>query len=326
MKNKPLLLITLLCAISPCSYGRTVRPAFLKKGDKVAIVAPSYRLDDSLVAMACDSLKAYGFIPVIGRHVNERYPEGEDSFSFYAGKPEDRADDLTWALRDTSIKAVICARGGYGAIQTLQSMDLGDFSRNPKWIVGYSDITAIHMACVKAGVMSIHGNMCSNIAQNGLQEEGNSAMLHLLEGNLPAYEFPASGHNTCGKARGTLIGGNLITLMSLVGSSFDCMDGRDCILFVEEVGESMHAIDRIFNILKLQGKMDSVKGIVFGDFTDCGSEFAYESTEDMLSRITAEFGIPVAFGFPSGHGTLNLPLIEGASVTLTVTQEGSRLE
>lgn len=330
MKNKiilPAILLglSLLCGCTP-EPSTMIRPPFLKPGDKVAIVAPSYRLQDSLLVKACDCLSFYGFEPVAGPHVSDRYPDGDDTLSFYAGPTEERVADLKWALADSSIKAIICARGGYGAIQDLQEMSLADFRRHPKWIVGYSDITALHMASVKAGVMSIHGNMCSNLGANGLDEVGNDAMLRLLSGRMPQYDIPANGFNSCGKAQGTLIGGNMITLISLLGSEFDCLDGRDCILFVEEVGESMHAIDRLFNMLKLQDRMKDIKGIVFGDFTDCGEEFAWSSVEEMLHGYTAGLGIPVAYGFTAGHGDLNLPLVEGATVTLTVTPDGAHLE
>lgn len=327
MKNNFILTLLGLCLLSGCSAkAQMIRPPFLKPGDKVAIVAPSYRLKDSLLVKACDSISFYGFEPIVGAHVSDCYPAGADTLSFYAGPTADRVADLKWALEDPSIKAIICARGGYGAIQDLQEMDLADFSRHPKWIVGYSDITALHMASVKAGVMSIHGNMCSNLGSNGLDEIGNDAMLRLLSGKMPEYDIPANEFNSPGKAKGTLIGGNMITLISLLGSEFDCLDGRDCILFIEEVGESMHAIDRLFNMLKLQGKMDSIKGIVFCDFTDCGTEFAWTSVEEMLHNYTAGLGIPVAFGFTAGHGTLNLPLVEGATVTLTVTPDGAHLK
>lgn len=327
MKNNILLTLLGLCILSSCTTkAQMVRPPFLKPGDKVAIVAPSYRLQDSLVVKACDSISFYGFEPVVGTHVSDRYPAGPDTLSFYAGSTADRVADLKWALEDPSIKAIICARGGYGAIQDLLEMSLADFRRHPKWIVGYSDITALHMASVKAGVMSIHGNMCGNIARNGLDEIGNDAMLHLLSGKMPKYDVPANEFNSFGKAKGTLIGGNMITLISVLGSEYDCLDGRDCILFLEEVDESMHAIDRLFNMLKLQGKMDSIKGIVFCDFTECGDEFAWSSVEEMLHNYTAGLGIPVAYGFTAGHGKLNLPLVEGATVTLTVTPDGAHLE
>ncbi|MDO5321685.1 MAG: LD-carboxypeptidase [Bacteroidia bacterium] len=317
MRNK---LILILAVAAATSCGRAVRPQPLQKGDRVAIVATSYWMPDSTVSKACDCLREFGLEAVVMENVHLQTPVSDTvNRSYYAGTPAQRADGLLRALKDDSVKAVICARGGYGAIQMLQELDLRELRRHPKWIVGYSDVTALHLACVKAGVMSIHGNMASSLAAGGLEEEGNREMLEVLMGKRPCYEIQASPYNVEGEASGVLVGGNMITMMTLLGSDYDCIADRDCILFIEEVEESMHAIDRLFNMLSLQGKMKHIKGIVFGEFTDCGTEFAYGSVEEMLSAYTSGLGIPVAFGFQAGHGDLNLPLVEGAPATLTVS-------
>ena len=310
----------LLIAVAAASCGRAIRPEALRKGDKVALVAPSYWMPDSTISKACECIREFGLEPVVAGNVGAQMPVSDTvNRSYYAGTPAQRAEDLLWALKDDSIKAIICTRGGYGAIQMLPKLDIRELRRHPKWIVGYSDVTALHLACVKAGVMSIHGNMASSLAAGGLEEEGNREMLEVLMGKRPHYEIPASPYNAEGEASGVLVGGNMITMMTLLGSDYDCIADRDCILLIEEVEESMHAIDRLFNMLLLQGRMKHVKGIVFGDFTDCGTEFAYESVEAMLSSYLPGFDIPVAFGFAAGHGELNLPLIEGAPTILTVT-------
>lgn len=317
MHNRIILILAIAAATS---CGRAVRPQPLHKGDRVAIVAASYWMPDSTVSKACDRLREFGLEPVVADNVSWQMPVSDTvNRSYYAGTPAQRADGLLRALKDDSIKAIICSRGGYGAIQTLQELDIREFRRHPKWIVGYSDVTALHLACVKAGVMSIHGNMASSLAAGGLEEEGNREMLEVLMGKRPRYEIQASPYNVEGEASGVLVGGNMITMMTLLGSDYDCIADRDCILFIEEVEESMHAIDRLFNMLSLQGKMKHIKGIVFGEFTDCGTEFAYVSVEEMLSAYTSGLGIPVAFGFQAGHGDLNLPLVEGSPATLTVS-------
>lgn len=323
MKTRLILLLALLAATS---CGRMVRPEPLQKGDKVAIVAASYWMPDSTLAKACECLREFGLEPVVADNVCLQHPVCDTiNSSYYAGTPAQRADALLWALQDDSIKAIIFSRGGYGAVQTLGALDKREFRRHPKWIVGYSDVTALHMASVKAGVMSIHGNMASSLAAGGLNEKGNSEMLKVLMGKNPSYNLQASPYNNEGEATGMLVGGNMITMMTLFGSEYDCIGNKDCILFIEEVEESMHAIDRLFHMLYLQGKMKHIKGIVFGDFTDCGNEFAYSSVEEMLSKYTSRLDIPVAFSFPAGHGELNLPLIEGAQVTLEVTPHDAHL-
>ncbi len=315
----------ILIAVSAASCGRSIRPETLQKGDKVALVATSYWMPDSTISKACECIREFGLEPVIAGNIGAQVPVSDTvNRSYFAGTPAQRAEDLLWALKDDSIKAIICTRGGYGAIQMLPKVDIRELRRHPKWIVGYSDVTAMHMACVKAGVMSIHGNMASSLAAGGAEEQGNEEMIKVLMGKQPRYDLEPSPYNIDGEASGILIGGNMITMMTMLGSDYDCID-RDCILFMEEVGESMHAIDRLFSMLSLLGKMDHIKGLVFGDFTDCGNEFAYESVEAMLSASAAGLGIPVAFGLPAGHGELNLPLIEGAQTTLTVTSRGASL-
>jgi len=329
MKSFAFIFATL--ALCSCAMQRIVTPAYLKPGDKIAIVAPAYDMPDSVVALACDRIREAGLEPVVGGNVSSQYPAGEEK-SHYAGMAYERAFDLSGAYRDPEIKAIICARGGYGSIQTLREMDLKTIRSNPKWLVGYSDITALHLASVKSGVMSIHGNMCNKLASEaagddslGLAAEGNRAMLDLLMGKVPEYHIDPHEFNVEGHAKGMLIGGNMITLLTLMGSEYDCFAKGNIILFIEEVEESMHAIDRLFNMLLLQDRLKNVKGIVFGDFTDCGNEFAWDSVEEMLFNYTTKLGIPVCYGFPAGHGDLNLPLIEGAPVSLTVSAEGATL-
>jgi len=332
MKSFEVILAAL--ALCSCSAQRIIAPEYLRPGDKVAIVAPAYDMPDSVVALACTRLREAGLEPVVGAHVSSQFPSSE-GVSHYAGTPSERACDLMDAYMNPEIKAIICARGGYGSIQTLQKMDLKVMRTNPKWLVGYSDITALHLASVKAGVMSIHGNMCNKLAaeaagndSTGLIAEGNWAVLDLLMGRcgkVKAYSIDPNVYNVEGKAEGMLVGGNMITMMTLMGSEYDCFAKGDVILFIEEVEESMHAIDRLFNMLMLQNRLKNVKGIIFGDFSDCGDEFSWASVEEMLSQYTAGLGIPVCFGFPAGHGDRNLPLIEGARVTLEVSAEGAML-
>ena len=329
MRASGFLLAAVLCLCS-CTQ-KMVQPSFLQKGDKVAVVAPSCKLADSLLQRACLELRAAGLVPVVGSACASEYPacepelsRGQDPLCFYAGEPPQRAEDLIRALEDPEIKAVICARGGYGAIQILPLLPKGIWRRNPKWIVGYSDITALHMACQKEGVMSLHANMCGELGALGLREEGNAAMLDFLFGRSSGqYGTAPCRYNIPGRAQGVLLGGNMITLVSLLGSPYDPLGDRDCILFLEEVSESMHSIDRLFNMLLLQGKLSRVKGIVFGDFTDCGDEFAMDSAAQMLHRYTSTLDIPVCFGFPAGHGALNLPLAEGERVVLEVGEQGA---
>jgi len=237
----------------------------------------------------------------------------------------ERISDVRWALNDPSIKAIICNRGGYGTIQLIDQLTLAELKASPKWLVGFSDISTLHGLMSRAGVMSIHGTMSSFLAKGGT-DETSTLMRDVLLGNVPRYELPAHSQNITGRATGVLVGGNLCTFVPNLGSAADATMGDNLILFVEEVEESMHNIDRQMRILQMNGVLDRCKGIILGEFTDCGSEFTYESVEAMLHDMLAEYHIPVLCGFPGGHGDVNLPLVMGAPVSIDVRSDGATLQ
>ena len=295
------------------------RPDYLKAGDKVALISPSYFTPMENVEKTADVLRGWGLVPVIGPNVGKK-TDGQ-----YAGTIEERVSDIRWALSDPSIKAIICNRGGYGTIQYIDQLTLAELKAAPKWIVGFSDITTLHGLLARAGVMSIHGTMSSFLAKGGT-DATSTLMRDLLMGRVPRYEVPAHPQNITGSASGTLVGGNLCTFVPNLGSQADATKGKDIILFVEEVGESMHNIDRQMRVLQMNGVLDRCKGIVLGEFTSCGSEFTYESVEAMLHELLKAYNIPVMCGFPGGHGDVNLPLVMGAKVTLDVRADGATLQ
>ena len=296
-----------------------VKPAFLQKGDKVALISPSYFTPMENVEKTAEVLKEWGLEPVIGPNVG-KVVDGR-----YAGTVDERVSDIRWALNDPTIKAIICNRGGYGTIQLIDELTLAELKASPKWLVGFSDITTLHGLLTRAGVMSIHGTMSSFLA-NGGKDKTSTMMRDLLLGNVPRYELPAHPQNITGTATGTLVGGNLCTFAPNLGSQADATIGQNLILFVEEVEESMHNIDRQMRVLQMNGVLDRCKGIILGEFTDCGSEFTYESVEAMLHNMLAEYNIPVLCGYPGGHGDVNLPIVMGAPVTIDVRNDGATLQ
>ncbi len=298
---------------------RSVKPDYLKAGDKVALISPSYYTPMENIEKTADVLRGWGLEPVIGPNA-DKVVDGR-----YGGTVAERVSDIRWALGDPSIKAIICNRGGYGTIQLIEHLTLAELKASPKWLVGFSDISTLHGLLTRAGVMSIHGTMSSFLA-NGGTDATSTLMRDLLMGQVPRYELPAHKENIEGQASGTLVGGNLCTFAPNLGSQADATAGRDLILFVEEVGESMHNIDRQMRILQMNGVLDRCKGIILGEFTDCGSEFTYESVEAMLHEMLKEYGIPVLCGFPGGHGDVNLPLVMGAPVTIDVRSDGATLQ
>ena len=298
---------------------KCVKPAYLKAGDTVALISPSYYTPMENVDATADLLRTWGFVPVIGPNVG-KVVDGR-----YAGTVEERVSDILWAFNDPSIKAIICNRGGYGTIQLIDKIPLSALSASPKWFVGFSDISTLHGLLNRAGVMSVHGTMSSFLAHGGT-DATSTLMRDLLLGQVPRYQVPAHTQNIMGTASGVLVGGNLCTFTPNLGSQADATMGKDLILFVEEVEESMHNIDRQMRILQMNGVLDRCKGVVLGEFDGCGSEFTYESVEAMIRLIVEPYGIPMLCGFPAGHGDVNLPLVMGAPVTIDVRSDGATLQ
>ena len=296
-------------------------PAFLKKGDKVAVLSPSSvptKLE--IIDKGEEVLKQWGFEVVEGRHARTNYHT-------YAGTPEQRLSDLMWALRDPSIKAIICSRGGYGSANVLNLLPLDSLKKYPKWIVGYSDITGYLSAQVRAGNMAIHGNMCGRLAETGGSDQPSLWLRDMLMGNIPTYEVPGNALNHPGKASGILIGGNMCVYGDIADTPYDFLDrsfidGRDIILFIEEVEEPYSRIDRMFQHLILRGVMNKIKALVVGRFDGCPASRGYNSVYEFIDEYVKPYNIPICYDFPTGHDeSWNYPLIEGCPVTLDVTRD-----
>lgn len=321
------LLAGMAACLSAAGQSRCVMPAFLHPGDTVAVVVPSFVVKDpEVMDRAMDVIREWGFVPVQGSNACQRFPEYKDAkVDHYGGTPQERADELAWAFGSKSVKAIICARGGYGTIHLVNLLPPSFYAENPKWLVGYSDITTILAGENVGGVMGIHGNMCSSFGGKKGVDDASLAMRDLLMGTIPSYTVPAHSCNRMGHAEGMLIGGNMMTLEALLDTRYDATALDGTILFIEEVEETYHAIDRLFQLLKLRGRLPHFNGIILGEFTKCGKDLPFDTVEEMLSQYTAELGIPVCNGFQAGHGKVNLPLIMGADVILDVTPSGSRL-
>ncbi len=291
---------------------KIVQPPFLKKGDQVAFISPSYWLAEEAIQQASEIVKSWGLQPVIGAHINKV------DAGAYAGTADERAADLRWALEDDNIKAIVCSRGGYGSIHLLDRIPLSLYAEHPKWIVGYGDITMLLCVSVAAGVMGIHGPMAMQLA-GGVESEYHQ-LREILFGNIPQYVIPPHNCNISGHAEGILIGGNLSSYSPLAGSQYNLAPGHDIIFFVEEVEESLHDIDRLFYMLRLQGVLSRVKGIILGEFTAVNFDLLYDSVEQMLTYHLKNRHIPVCCGFPVGSNDC-LPLIEGAPAILDVSTE-----
>ena len=303
-----------------------IMPAALKTGDKIAIISPASTPGDQNPQRAAATLRAWGFEPVIGQNVLTKYHS-------YAGTIEERCSDLRWALNDPDIKAIVCSRGGYGSAMLLDPMTHEDFKRHPKWIVGYSDITALHSAMVCSGVMSLHANMGGALGERGATDSINLMLLNVLTGKLPSYDVPAHPLNKMGTARGIVLGGNMAVFTNIGGSrEWDFLDrdnikGKDIILFFEDVSESMPRVNSMLQQLRLKGVLDQVKGIIVGRFTEYEPRDGYTDMNEMLSETLNRYNIPVCYDFPASHDeSWNYPMIEGCPATLEVTPGGVTLQ
>ena len=191
MRRNAFIVLLLCVANTMLAQQEIIMPPFLKAGDTIAVISPSSTPDSLTVAKGCDALRAWGFVPIVGPHALDNYHN-------FAGTADHRAYDLLWALRDSTVKAVMCSRGGDGAVQVLRRISLSEFRRHPKWIMGFSDATALHSAAVSAGVMSIHSTMCDGISALGRRDSVNTILHHLLLGELPHYQVPAHPLNQQG--------------------------------------------------------------------------------------------------------------------------------
>jgi len=315
------LLTSLLCGNT--SYAQRARmPQPLKPGDKIAIISPAGSHAYSIAERGRDELQKWGYVVEMGKSVGKNWHG-------YSGTPEQRRDDLLWALQDTAIKAIMCTRGGYGCSQVLSLVSPKVFRDNPKWIIGYSDVTALLSAQVRAGVMSIHGNMCDPIARD---DSTCHALRYLLAGKMPLYNIGGDPHNKPGTARGMLVGGNLSVFTDIAASPYDFLDrdfikGKDIILFIEDTNEDFQHIDRMLYQLKLRGVFKQIKGLIVGIFNGYSPGNGYKDMYDLIAEIVNDADIPICYGFPAGHrGRTNYPLIEGCPVTLNVAMDSATLQ
>lgn len=302
---------------------RLVMPAALKAGDTIAIVSPSSMPDTLTVAKGCETLREWGYVPVVG-------PHAMNSWHGFAGTADERASDLLWALRDSTIKAILCSRGGDGAVQVLQRIPLQEFHDHPKWVMGFSDATALHSAEVSAGVMSIHSSMCDGISMRGGRDSVNAILQRLLQGELPSYQVPAHPLNQQGVAEGILMGGNLSVFCGLAGSDYDFLNRADegLILFFEDTGEGMSKVDRMLHQMEIRGVLPKLKGIIVGHFSKYKSpESGFADMYEMLHEYLQHYDIPVCYDFPAGHHSrYNFPMVIGGRVHLTVGPDTTRIE
>jgi len=318
------IIFFLLCVISINIYSQQsmIQPPYLKAGDTVAIVAPSGILlnKQAEILQAENLLKSWGLNVVIGKHVFKQN-------GHFAGTDAERCEDFQKALDDPKIKAIWCARGGYGTVRILDKLDYTQFKKQPKWLLGYSDITALHNDFHNLGVESIHTLMCTSLTKdlNGL-DTTISTFKDAIFGQPLAYTLEGSKYNKVGTSTAPIVGGNLTMIHTMLGSK-SSIDLSGKILFIEETGEYAYHIDRMLQSLKRAGYFDKCKGIIVGDISKVRkntTEFG-RTIEEIILDVVEDYDFPVAFNMPAGHEKDNRALILGRTIQLTVGKDKSEV-
>ena len=298
---------------------KLIQPPTLKKGDTIAIVAPAGILKNKVevIEKAIALLESWGLQVVLGENM---FNNGKH----FSGTDKERAADFQKALDNPNIKAIWAARGGYGSVRILETLDFSQFQTNPKWIIGYSDITAFHNHIHNLGVETIHAMMATSLQNEDTEIiETIATFKKALFGEELTYEIPASLYNRMGvlstpinALKGQLVGGNLAILASMLGSESQINTDQK-ILFIEEIGEYKYSIDRMLQSLKRAGYFKNVNAVIVGDISNIKQNTTKWGSviEELILEVVPE-KVPVLFGFPAGHETINNALIMGRNVLL----------
>ena len=297
----------------------SVMPSFLSDHDQIELMAPARSVLKKDIDLAIKTIESNRFSVVYSNNLFDH----KDIFS---GTKDQRASNLQQALDNPKTKAIFFARGGYGSIQIIDEIDFSNFSKNPKWLVGFSDITTILIHVYSQyRINSIHGPMPFNFQKTDPLSINN--IFNLLRGNLTTIEFSPNKLNKMGVVSGTLIGGNLSVLCSLIGSNSFTKIHDDTILFIEDVDEYIYHIERMMYILSRSGFLSQIKGLIVGKMTNIrDNKIAFGQTAyQAINNIAKQYNYPLCFNAPIGHNKKNNPVIIGSKIQLNVNPKFSKI-
>jgi len=293
-------------------------PKNLQPGDTIALVSPAKKVDFLIVENARNHFENWGLQVIVGESATA-------SVHQFSGDDELRTKDFQTQLDNPNVKAIVCLRGGYGSIRIIDYLDFSEFVKHPKWIVGYSDVTVIQNHILKNyNIGSLHAEMPLKFPEFPNTNDSSNVLKNALFGKIDPIRIQPNSLNKTGSAKGELVGGNLAILCSLL-DSWSEIDTRGKILFLEDIGEYLYAIDRMMMILKRAGKLDQLAGLVIGQFTDLkDNDIPFGKTAyEIIAEQVAVYDYPVLFDVPAGHGEINKPLIFGAVYTMEITKKST---
>jgi muramoyltetrapeptide carboxypeptidase len=291
---------------------KIITPPYLNPGDCIGLALPAKMIGPEYVENANAIIQKLGFRTTLSSNIHA-------GKTYLAGNDKERIAGFQQLLDNSELKAILCMRGGYGSARIIDQIDFASFMKNPKWIIGYSDITVFHAHLCNLGFESLHATMPLDFAKSVAISKPVEKLFDVLTGQKLSYKLNEHPANKTGAGEGILVGGNLSVMCSLLGSKSDVeTSGR--ILFVEEAGEPLYRIDRMMVTLKRAGKLKNLAGLIIGGLTgsgDTGDNFDLTAKEIMLDAV-AGYDFPVAYDFPAGHFPENYPLIIGRKVKLEV--------
>ncbi|WP_417612542.1 S66 peptidase family protein [Owenweeksia hongkongensis] len=292
-----------------------ITPPALKSGDTIAIISTARKISREELEPAVAEITKRGFKVLFGKNLFEE----ENQFS---GSDTHRTVDMQACMDNPEVKAILCARGGYGTVRIIDKVDFSRFANSPKWICGYSDVTVLHNKLCNLGVESLHSTMPVNFTTN--TPEALDSLFDALMGKSPEYHFESHPYNRKGVAEGKLIGGNLSMLYSQTGSN-TALQTEGAILFIEDLDEYLYHIDRMMYNLKRNGYFENLAGVIVGGMSDMNDNTIPfgKTAEEIIRDHFAEYDFPICFGFPAGHVADNRSLIMGREVKLNVSENSS---
>lgn len=297
---------------------KTIYPPKLKRGDKAIIISPSGNVDIQYINGASKVLQNWGLLVEVATYADRQYGR-------FAGTVDQRGADLQEAMDDPNVKLIFCSRGGYGVVHLLDKLNFEGIRQYPKWIVGYSDITALHLALLQEGIVSLHAPMARHLTEDSL----DIASVYLKDAlfiNMPDYFLASHSLNRKGLVTGKLFGGNLAVLSGLIGTPYMEVP-ENGILFIEDIAESPYKIDRMMWQLKLSGILGRISALVIGQFTDCLEDPLMGSTiYESIRDIVKEYNYPLVFDFPVGHVKENYTLLHGGLVEIEVRENKVKMK